>query len=198
MYGLLIRTWWVVLVRGATAAAFGAALLGWPKLPVAVLGLAFGGFAVVDGTLGIVAALAGGRRDAWALLIEGTGGAVSGIIVLGWPAVTTATLLVLIAVWCGVRGFAQLWTAWCLHRHCPNEPTLVAAAVTVLVACFVLIARPFQDRMAVERVAGAAAVTAGALLMLLAARLWVWLRNSHQIAASVGGQIVRSGQERAV
>jgi uncharacterized membrane protein HdeD (DUF308 family) len=197
MYGLLMRTWWIVLARGASATAFGVALLVWPRLPLTVLALSFGAFALVDGTLSIVSAAVGGRRDAWVLLTEGTGGIVPALVALSWPAITTATLLVIVAAWCAVRGGAELWTARRLHRHCPNEPTLVGAAVTVLVSCIVLVAHPGQGPLDVERIAGAAAVAAGALLILFAARLWLWLRTSHHLAALVVGDAVRSGRERA-
>ena len=131
MYGVLTRTWWVVLARGASAVAFGAALLAWSRLSVAVLAIAFGGFALVDGTLGVVATIGAGRRDAWALLLEGVAGLAAGIVALGWPAITTATVLVVIAAWCAIRGAAELWAAWSLHRQCPREMTLAAAAITV-------------------------------------------------------------------
>jgi uncharacterized membrane protein HdeD (DUF308 family) len=198
MYGLLTRMWWVVLVRGGVAAAFGASLLAWTNLPVAVLALAFGAFVLVDGTLGVVAAIAAGGRDAWALLAEGAGGLVAGVVVLGWPAVTTATVLVLVATWCGIRGLADLWAAWSLHRQCPREVTLAAAAVAVLVACGLLVAQPTAGARVVEQVAGAATVTAGALLMVLGARLWLWLRASHRIADMAFGPAAQPGRERAV
>lgn len=198
MYGLLTRTWWLVLARGGTAIAFGATLLAWSKLPVASFGLAFGAFAVVDGTLGAVGTIGSARRVAPALLVEGAAGIASGIVVLGWPALTTATLLVLVATWAAVRGVVELWAAWGLHRQCPREVTLAAAAVAVLVACAVLAAQPSAASAAVERVTGAAVVTAGALLVLLAARLWTWLRASHRIADMVAGPTVQPGRQRAV
>jgi uncharacterized membrane protein HdeD (DUF308 family) len=198
MYGLLTRTWWVVLVRGGIAVAFGAALLAWTKLPVAVLALAFGAFVVVDGTLGVVATIGAGRRDAGALLLEAAAGLVTGVVVLGWPAITTATMVVLVATWCGIRGLAELWAAWSLHRQCPREVTLAAAAVAVLVACGLLAAQPAARATTVEQVAGAATVAAGALLMLLGARLWMWLRASHRIADMAFGPAAQPGRERAV
>ncbi len=197
MYGLLTRTWWVVLVRGAAAAAFGATLLTRSHLPVALLALAFGAFAVVDGMLGVVMAIHGTRRDARSLLVESIAGTATGIVALGWPAATTGTALVLIAIWCGVRGLTQLWAAWRLHAQCPREVTLVAAACTALAACGVLVSHP-TAATGLEQVTGATIVTAGALLMVLAARLWTWLRASHHIAAMVASPTVQHGRQRAV
>jgi uncharacterized membrane protein HdeD (DUF308 family) len=198
MYGVLTRTWWVVLARGASAVAFGAALLAWSRLSVAVLAIAFGGFALVDGTLGVVATIGAGRRDAWALLLEGVAGLAAGIVALGWPQITTATVLVVIAAWCAIRGAAELWAAWSLHRQCPREMTLAAAAITVLMAAALLGAQPAEAARALERVAGAATATAGVLLMILGARLWNWLRASHRIAEMAFGPTIAPGRERAV
>jgi uncharacterized membrane protein HdeD (DUF308 family) len=198
MYGLLTRTWWAVLGRGAGALAFGAALLAASSLPVAVLALAFGAFAVVDGTLGVVVTIGAGRREGRSLLLEGGAGLLIGIVVLGWPAITTQTALFLIAIWCGTRGVAQLWASWSLHRQCPHEMTLAAAAFTVLAACALLLANPAEASAGLERVAGIATATGGALLMVLGARLWMWLRASHRIAEMAFGPTVRPGRERAV
>lgn len=198
MYGLLTRTWWAVFARGATAVAFGAAMLAWSRLPVASFALGFGVFAIVDGTLGVLGTVGSARRDASALLVEGGAGIASGVVMLGWPAVTSSTLLLLVATWCGIRGLVELWAAWGLHRQCPRELTLVAAAVTVLIACGLLFAHAAGASTMVEHVAGAAIVTAGALMVLLAARLWLWLRASHRIADLVVGPAVQPGRQRAV
>ena len=51
------RKWWVYVVRGIAAIAFGIAAWAWPNLTIGTLVILFGIFAIIDGILSIWAAL---------------------------------------------------------------------------------------------------------------------------------------------
>lgn len=56
----LHRSWWLLLLRGLIAIAFGVATFVWPQISLLSLILVYGIYAVADGILALVAAIRGG------------------------------------------------------------------------------------------------------------------------------------------
>lgn len=56
---ILHRTWWVLLLRGLVAIAFGVLTWAQPAVSLAALVLTFGAFTFVDGLLGVYSAIQG-------------------------------------------------------------------------------------------------------------------------------------------
>ena len=77
----LAGNWWALALRGLVAALFGLSALVWPGVPLAVLVLLFGAYALVDGAFGIVAAIRGSSERRELLLAEGISGVLAGL----WP-----------------------------------------------------------------------------------------------------------------
>src|SRR5215471_15824220 len=79
---ILARNWWMLLLRGLVAIAFG--VLAWlqPGITLAVLVLLFGAYALVDGILGVWTAITGRKEHEhwWVLLLEGLVGIAIGIL----------------------------------------------------------------------------------------------------------------------
>ncbi|MFG0784290.1 DUF308 domain-containing protein [Delftia tsuruhatensis] len=61
---ILHRTWWVLLLRGLVAIAFGVLTWAQPAVSLAALVLTFGAFTFVDGLLGVYSAIQGATRCA--------------------------------------------------------------------------------------------------------------------------------------
>lgn len=64
----LHRSWWLLLLRGIIAIAFGVATFVWPQISLLSLILVYGIYAVADGILALVAAIRGGgfpRAGGW-------------------------------------------------------------------------------------------------------------------------------------
>src|SRR5690348_8203517 len=150
MYGVLTRTWWLVLLRGVAGAGFGAAVLARPNLSLDVLAIAFGVFAVVDGTLGVLTGLASDRHG-WLLAADGAAGVAAGLVAFAWPHIPALALVALLAAWAGLRGSTELVVAWHLHRQCPHEVTLVAAALAGFVAAVLLATHSGESVLSVGR-----------------------------------------------
>jgi uncharacterized membrane protein HdeD (DUF308 family) len=181
MYGVLTRTWWLVLLRGVMAVALGAALLTERSMAVSLVAVAFGGFAVLDGTVAAAVAVAASGHDTWPLRLDAVVGLAAGLVALSWPGIAALPLLALVAAWAAARGGTQVWGAWGLHRQCPNEMTLLGAAVAVLSGAAVVAAHSSEGMVVLEHAMGAAVAAAGALLLVLAGRLWYWMRASRRI-----------------
>ena len=58
------RYWWVFLVRGLLAIAFGIAALVWPQITVWALVIVFGAYVLIDGVLDLGMAMGGTGRAA--------------------------------------------------------------------------------------------------------------------------------------
>jgi uncharacterized membrane protein HdeD (DUF308 family) len=99
---ILHRTWWVLLLRGLVAIAFGVLTWAQPAVSLAALVLTFGAFTFVDGLLGVYSAIQGRdqMRHWWVLLLWGLAGVVVGVLTVVAPGVTAQP---------GAGMMAMLW-----------------------------------------------------------------------------------------
>jgi Uncharacterized conserved protein len=106
---VLSRGWWHLLLRGLAAIAF--AILTWfrPGISLAALVLLFGAYALVDGVLAVLTAIAGRKiyDGWWVLLLIGLIGVAVGIMTFMTPGITALALLYYIAFWAIFRGFSR-------------------------------------------------------------------------------------------
>lgn len=188
--GLLARHWWVLALRGVAAIVFG--LLAWfqPGLTIAVLILLFGGYAIVDGVLGIITALAGRRHnDHWLwLLLWGLSSVAIGIVTFVAPGVTAMVLLMFIAIWAIITGVAQIVTAIRLRREMRGEWLLGLAGAASVLFGVVLIATPGAGALAMLWLIALYAILFGALL------LWLSFRVRSLGRAAVGSETDQAGK----
>jgi uncharacterized membrane protein HdeD (DUF308 family) len=173
LVSILHRSWWLLLLRGLAAIAFG--LLVWfrPGISLALLLLMFGVYTLVDGVLGIWAALAG-RRDHehwWVLLLVGLLGVVVGVLTFVAPGVTAMALLFYIALWAIGTGTLQIIAAVRLRKEIEGEWMLILAGLAAAVFGVVLIARPAIGVLTLLWLIASFSVLYGALLVVLAFRV---------------------------
>ena len=132
---LLARNWWLFLLRGLAAVAFGVLSLIWPGLSLLTLIWLFAAYALVDGVFALAAAIVG-RGDAefkWWLVLVGLLGIGVGIATFMWPGLTALTLLYFIAGWVIATGVLQIIGAIELRNVIDNEWWLILdGALSVL------------------------------------------------------------------
>src|SRR5262245_5222284 len=170
---LLAKNWWLVLVRGISAVAFGALAIAWPGLTLVVLMFLYGAYALLDGIAAIAAAIAGrGRRapTGW-LLFTGALGIAAGVITFVAPGITAFALLVVIAVWSILHGLFAILGAIRLRQEIDGEWVLILSGLLSVAVGVVLLARPGPGALALVLVIGAYAILFGVLLITLALRL---------------------------
>jgi len=167
---ILSRDWWMLLLRGLFAIAFGLLLWLQPGISLAALVLFFGAYSLADGILGVWSAFAGRKdhEDWWVMLLWGLTGVGIGIITFVAPGVTALALLFYIAVWAVATGVLQIAAAVRLRKVIRGEWWLVLGGLASVIFGVLLMARPGAGALAVLWLIAAYAVVFGVFLVLLA------------------------------
>jgi uncharacterized membrane protein HdeD (DUF308 family) len=168
LVGAIARNWWLILVRGLAAIAFGILCFVWPAISLLVLVLLYGVYAIVDG----VSAIVWGARSRWGLMIAvGVVSVLAGLIALFWPGLTALALVYLIAAWAIVRGASEIAAAIRLRREIHNEWMLVLGGVISIFFGLLLASYPAAGALSLVWLIGAFAVVFGIVAVVLALRL---------------------------
>jgi uncharacterized membrane protein HdeD (DUF308 family) len=173
MVVVLARNWWALALRGLAAVLFGIMAFAWPGMTLGVLVLLYGAYALVDGVLAIIAAVAGRTSGMpwWALLLEGVLGITVGILTFAWPGITALVLLYLIAAWAVATGVFEVVAAIRLRREIRGEWLLALSGVISVLFGIALVINPVGGALAVVWLIGAYAIAFGVLLIALGFRL---------------------------
>ena len=173
MLDLLARSWWILVLRGLLAVAFGALAILAPGITLATLVLFFGAFALVNGTLAVIAAIGGRRQNPhwWVVLLEGGLGIAVGLVTLRSPALTALALLLYIAAWAIVTGALEVLAAIRLRKEIEGELWLALSGLLSIGFGGVLLAAPGTGALAMLWVIAAYAIVLGVALVLLGLRV---------------------------
>jgi uncharacterized membrane protein HdeD (DUF308 family) len=178
LLGLLLRelaeNWWLLLLRGIAAIAFGVLAFGWPGLTLLALTLMWGIYAIADGILALWAAIAskgGEMAPRWWLAIVGIAGVVAGLLTFVWPGMTALILLIFIASWAIVIGVFQIWGAIRLRKEIEGEWLLGLSGVLWVAFGVIMFAQPGAGALALIWWIGAFAILAGCVYIALAFQL---------------------------
>jgi len=173
MLDYLQRSWWIFLLRGLAAVAFGIMAFVWPALTLAVLVVIFGAYVLADGVFGLIDAVR--YRDrlgrVWPLVLEAALGIVVGVLMLFWPDVTALALLMLIAAWAVLGGLLRIVLAFQIRHEITGEWVLIAGGLLSILFGGLLIAVPQAGLITLAWVIGFYAVAFGCLFVLLAVHL---------------------------
>ena len=121
---LLMRSWWVLALRGLAAIAFGVITLALPGVTVLSLLTTFalivmiGVNALISGVFDIVLAirLRKAIKGEWLLVLNAIISIIFGILVLAFPAAGTFAMIWMIGVYALLTGILLLSLAWRAHK----------------------------------------------------------------------------------
>ena len=168
LLGAVARNWWLILIRGLAALAFGIMCFVWPAITLLALVLLWGIYALVDGASAIGWGV--GSRW-WSMVVVGVVSVLGGLIALFWPGITALALLYLIAAWAIVRGATEIAAAVYLRRQIHNEWALaLAGAVSILFGVLVAL-YPGAGALSVVWLIGTFALIFGLVAVTLSLRL---------------------------
>jgi uncharacterized membrane protein HdeD (DUF308 family) len=150
LLAVLAERWWLLLLRGLAAIAFGVIAFFWPGITLVALTYLFGIYAIVDGVFAIWAAFVipgeGGPR--WWLGLSGVVSIVVGIAAFVYTGMTALALLIFIAVWAIIIGVLQLYAAIQLRTIIDNEWWLILSGLLSIAFGAILIAWPGTGALA--------------------------------------------------
>src|SRR5512137_35170 len=168
----LARHWWVVLLRGLVAIAFGVLTFTQPAISLAALLLFFGAFVFADGVLHVWTAISDKEHEnRWLLLLGGLLGIGVGLLAFLTPGLTAMAVLFYIAIWAVTTGLLDIVAAVRLRKEIEGEWLLGLGGLCSVAFGIVLVARPGAGALAVLWIIAAYAVAFGVILTLLSFRL---------------------------
>jgi uncharacterized membrane protein HdeD (DUF308 family) len=169
----LARHWWVFLVRGLVAIAFGLVGLFYPEATLVAFILFYGLFALIDGVFAVVSAVLGKERAGprWWLALVGVLGIVAGLVTYLWPGITALALMMVIGVWALVYGVFEIVGAIRLRKEIDNEWLLLVHGVLAVLFGIMALARPGAGALALIWLIGSFALASGVVLIIFAFRL---------------------------
>ena len=182
------RTWWMYLVRGLLAIAFGVVMLIWPKSTMSALILVIGAFVLADGIVTVVAGFCSSAYLTrwWALVLEGLVGIGIGWLALSQPAMAMVVLGYLIGVWAVVTGIFEIIAALELRRVIPGEWATLLLGVLSIVLGILLFVFPRQAVVAIGWAIGIYAIVFGIVEIIFAFRLRGLGRELKEASAPTG------------
>ncbi len=168
LIGAITRNWWLILLRGLAAIAFGIMCFVWPAVSLLVLVFLWGAYAIIDGAAALVS---GAQSRWWSMVAVGVVSVLAGLIAFFWPGITALALLYLIAAWAVVRGVAEIAAAIHLRRQIENEWMLIlGGAVSILFGVLIALF-PGAGVLSVLWVIGVFAIVFGIVAVVLSLRL---------------------------
>lgn len=173
MVATLVRSWWVIALRGVFAIIFGVLTLLWPGLTLRVLILLFGSYALVNGIFTVIGGLrARGENQRWmVMLLQGIAGIILGLLTFFYPGATAFALLYLIAAWAILTGIFEIVAGVMLRRVISGEWLTIIGGVASVIFGLLLIFFPGAGALSLVWLIGTYALVLGILLILLAFRL---------------------------
>lgn len=167
---IISDNWWLLLVRGLAAIAFG--VLAWlvPGVTLATLILLFGAYALVDGIAGVYHAIVGRKtHEDWVvMLLWGLVGIGAGIVTFLVPGITALTLLFYIAAWAIAKGVLEIVLAIRLRKEIEGEWLMVLGGLLSVVFGVILMVWPGAGILTLVWLLGIYAIAFGIVLVYLA------------------------------
>lgn len=172
MLHALAKNWWLILLRGLAAIAFGVIAFIFPPIAIASLVILYGAYAFVDGIVALAAAFSGEAKDQrWWLAAIGLLGIGVGILTFVMPDVVAGALLFFIAFWSIAIGVMQIIGAIRLRNEIDNEWWLgLGGLLSVLLGIFIL-ASPGAGALGLIWAIAGFAIVYGVTLVMLSFRL---------------------------
>jgi uncharacterized membrane protein HdeD (DUF308 family) len=176
----LADNWWLLLLRGLAALAFGVLAFFWPGLTLITLTWLWGAYALSDGVIAIWAALNGSGGEAgprWWLSLGGVISILAGVLAFWYTGMTTLVLLMFIAVWAIIIGAIQIWGAIALRSVLQHEWLLILNGALSIAFGVILMLQPGTGALAFVWMIAWYAIVFGCLYIGLAFRLKQYKRT---------------------
>lgn len=173
---MLGDNWWLLLLRGIAAIAFGVLAIFWPAITLISLTLLWGAYTLVDGVLAIWAAISGRAGAAmgaprWWLAISGVVSILAGLAAFFWPGMTAFILVLFIGVWAVIIGVLTIWGAIQARKEIEGEWVLGLFGLLSIAFGLLLFFQPGAGALSLIWTIAGYSIFAGVLLIMLSFRV---------------------------
>ena len=166
------RSWWVFLLYGLIAIAFGIFTLVWPGKTLLALVLTFGILALADGLVSLLSVF---RKDIalpnWLLLLYALVSIAFGVLAILRPAQMGGAMLWLLAVWLIVAGFARVLFSVLVRKVVQGEWLLAVSGLLAIALGVLFLARPGVGLLTIAIWVAIGALAYGAMQLAVAFQL---------------------------
>lgn len=165
------RSWWLIVLRGLAAVAFGLVAIFWPGISLAALVTLFGIYALLDGgvTLAFALRVPAGAPGRNVLVATGIAGLVVGLVSVLWPQATVTLLIYVLAGWLVLFGLIAITHSLQMRKQVADWP-LSRGGMVLLVIGLLLALFPDAVALAATWVLGILALLIGGGLLAFAWR----------------------------
>ncbi|MGD9627618.1 MAG: HdeD family acid-resistance protein [Pyrinomonadaceae bacterium] len=162
------KSWWILLLRGMAAVAFGVLALVLPAPTILAMTLILGLWIMADGIFEIGYAFSSHR---WWKILLGLLGLAVGIYAVMDPQLGTYLLILSIAVWAMVHGVVDIVEAIKLRKRLANEWVPILGGLVSILLGVTLVLFPEASVLVIIGLLGVYAVFYGGLTIVDAIRM---------------------------
>ena len=181
------KIWIFAIIRGVLAIIFGLIALFSPIATALALAILIGAYAIVNGIFDIIEAIRHRGSSSMALrIVLGAVSILFGILVLVWPGISLAILVIMVGIWAIIIGILQIVSS-VGHRAVPNSGWvwgIIGGSLSILFGILVVI-WPGTGLVSIIWIIGIWAIVWGITLIVLGVQLRK-AANTTETGASPG------------
>lgn len=169
----IANNWWLLLLRGLAAIAFGVLAWMWPGITLVVLLMFYAAYALVEGVAALFLGFSGreGHKIWWQMIVIGLLGIGAAVVTVLWPRLTAVILLLFIATWAILHGALEIAAAIRLRKEIHGEWMLALSGILAIIFGLLLFMRPGVGILTMVWLVGVFAVATGILQVVLSLKL---------------------------
>lgn len=175
----LLRSWWLLALRGSIAVVFGIAAIVWPAITLVTLAALFAAFALLAGAVWVFGAVRNRRADTrwWIMLLLGAFSVAAGVVAALYPGLTTIALILLVGAHALVTGVLDIVLAIRVRKFIKGEWLLaLSGVVSIIFGAIVLLFPTGAGALALAWLVGVYALVTGVMLLVLSLQVRSWSR----------------------
>jgi uncharacterized membrane protein HdeD (DUF308 family) len=186
MNELLMKSWWMLALRGVAGIAFGVLALMWPGVTLLVLVALFAAYALITGAVSVIGAIRNRASDDkwWIVLLLGLVSVAAGVGAVLLPGLTLLVLVLLMGVNALITGVLDIAIAIRLRKTIQREWLLVLAGVVSIVFGVLVFMFPAAGAFALVWMVSFYAMLSGILLLALGLRMRSLAKQSEANGAT--------------
>ena len=151
-----------LIARGVLAIIVGIIAIAWPGVTILALVILFAVYAFLDAGLeGARAFSSGGAGPVFGHLLLALIDVAAGVVALAWPNATALVLVLVVAVWAFVGGFAEIFAAFASGETAGTRAWLILGGLVSIAFGAVFVSRPNVGAVSLALLFGLFSLTYG-------------------------------------